>query len=148
MPKVRVNISVPTGSGRRRGWWKQVSGVDRSARGGYCILGDFMDEGMVDLEVGTVLLRCAPEGSVKNGWKAARVLVVQPDGLQVVMGAGADGDGDFDLWKETPALLDTVEQAMSLRPTDTTNPLAGFTVEELREELESRGYQVGMEFLG
>jgi hypothetical protein len=148
MPNVRVYIDIPTASGRRKGWWKHVSGVNRTAKGGYAVSGEFLDEGQVDLPVGAVLVRCSPEGSVKNGWKAARVYIMQPDGLQVVRGDGCDRDGDFDLWKETPALLDTIEQALDLRPQDTSNPLAGFTVEELRAELETRGYQVSMEFLG
>jgi len=142
MSKVRIHIEIPTGSGNRRGWWKKVTGVDRSARGGYAIEGEFMNGGQVDLEVGTVLVRCSPEGSARRGWKATSVRIVQPEGLQVVKGEGCDRDGDFDLWEKTPALLDTIELAMGLRPPDTTNPMAAFTVEELRNELVSRGYQV------
>jgi len=139
---VRIDIEVPTGSGNRKGWVKKVTGVDRSAKGGYAVLGNFMNRGQVDLEVGTVLVRCSPEGSARRGWKAARVMIVQPDGLQTVMGDGCDADGDFDLWEKTPSLLDTIEQARDCRPSDPNNPLSAFTVEELRSELESRGYQV------
>jgi hypothetical protein len=144
MSKVRVNIEIPTGSGRRRGWWKRVSGVNRSAKGGYAIEGDFVNEGWVDLPVGAVLVRCSPEGSVKNGWKAARVHVVQPTGLEIVEGVGSDDDHDFDLWEQTPFLLDCIEQALDLRVPDATNPLSGFSTTDLMEELKRRGVEVGV----
>lgn len=148
MSKVRVNIDIPTSSGRRRGWWKHVSGVNRSARGGYAVEGDFMNEGWADLPVGAVLVRCSPEGSVKNGWKAASVHVVQPTGLEIVKGVGSDADGDFDLREQTPFLLDCIEQALDLRVANTTNPLAQFSTAELMAELGRRGVDVGVAQMG
>lgn len=139
---VRVNIQKPQGSGQRTGWWKEVSGLDRSKRGGWCILGDFVNEGEQDFQVGSVLIRCAPAGSARHGWKATRVYSVTPDGLLVVKGEGCDEDGDFDLHKQTPSLLDTIELAMDSRrvdPDQVDNPLAPFTNEELVAELVRRG---------
>lgn len=67
--KVRFIPSIPTSSGRRRGWLKLVSGIDRSQSGGYAILGEFLSEHEMELPIGGVVVRCSPAGSVKNGYK-------------------------------------------------------------------------------
>jgi hypothetical protein len=66
---VRIIPSIPTASGRRRGWIKLVTGINRQASGGYAIEGDWLAEHEMDLPVGAVVVRCSPAGSVKNGYK-------------------------------------------------------------------------------
>ena len=141
MPKARVQIDIPTASGRRQGWCKLVTGIDRSKRGGWAILGDFLNEGETDLKVGAVIATMAPVGSAKNGGKEVIVEIVQPDGLETVRGEGCASDGYFDLWKKLPTLLDCIEVAMTLRPEGTSgDPFAPFTDEELAAELQRRGH--------
>jgi hypothetical protein len=79
---VRVQISNPSASGRREGWWKQVTAVDPAGTNGYAIHGDFLKEGYHDLPIGAVLVRQAPGGSVKNWTKDGKVFTVTADGIK------------------------------------------------------------------
>lgn len=143
MTTVRVQIDIPTASSRRKGWAKRVTGIDRSKKGGWSILGDFLGEGEADFHVGDVIVTMAPCGSAKYSRKEVIVEIVQPDGLQTVRGVGCGSDGYFDLHKKLPSLLDCIEVAMDLRPEATgADPFAPFTTEELVEELRRRGIEV------
>lgn len=140
---IRVTIEKPTGSGHREGWWKQVSGIDRSKNGGWAITGDFLDGGEQDIPVGAVLVCCDPRGSARHGWKGVSVHLASPTGLELIKGEGCDEYGDFDLRKKLPSLLDCIELAMDLRrPGEEKGPLSAFTNEELLAELARRGIQV------
>jgi len=103
--KIRVAISHAVASGRRTGWAKLVTGVDRTKKGGYAILGGFIDEGEVDLDANSILVRMIPEGSVKHASKEIQVQRVTDAGL-------TDIDGTYNLRTELPSLLDVIEQAM------------------------------------
>ena len=128
----RIDISIPTASGQREGWWKSVDGIDRSAKGGYCIEGSWLNEGEADLDSGTVLVACIPRGSVANGNKAIQVYVVEPDGLE-------PRGGEYDLWTQTPSLLDEIENALNEAVDIEEGPLSAFSNEELLAELRRRG---------
>ena len=73
--KIRFTAKKPKGTGRRVGWIKVVSGVDDSKRGGYAFEGQFLKEGQVELEIGSVLVGSFPVGSARSGshWRAGVV---------------------------------------------------------------------------
>jgi len=140
---LRTTIEKPTGSGRREGWWKRVTGIDRDKSGGWAILGNFLNDGEQDLPVGAVLVCCDPRGSARHSWKGVSVHLATPKGLELIKGEGCDEYGDFNLRKQLPSLLDCIELAMDLRsPNEDDGPLSPFTNEELLAELARRGIQV------
>ena len=82
MPQtVRVIVKKPRGSGRRVGWNKHVTQIDTTKEGGFCFVGDFLDEREVDLEVGSVLVGRVPVGSAKSGFHW-RVGIVTSAGVE------------------------------------------------------------------
>lgn len=78
---VRITANIPTASGRRRGWIKVVTSVDSSKSGGYALQGEFLGERETDIKVGTIVVRCCPCGSVKNGYKEYDFGIVAEDGI-------------------------------------------------------------------
>lgn len=74
MATIRYRPSIDTASGRRKGWCKHVTAVDPEAKDGYGLTGAFLNHGKeYDLPEGSLILYVEPRGSVKNGWKEARV---------------------------------------------------------------------------
>lgn len=78
--KIRLIVRRPTGSGKRVGWNKLVTGVDRTQTGGFAFLGNFLNEKQMDLSSGDVLVGQIPVGSARSGlhW---RVGVVTTNGV-------------------------------------------------------------------
>ena len=72
---VRVKMMKPRGSGRRMGWNKLVTGVDDSQKGGYSLVGEFLEERQYDLATGAVVVGQMPIGSARSGnhWRAGTV---------------------------------------------------------------------------
>jgi hypothetical protein len=65
----RIQIALPTGSGRRTGWIKLVDSVDTAKANGYAFAGRFLRDGWEDLPEGGVLVEQYPTGSAKNAGK-------------------------------------------------------------------------------
>ena len=64
---MRITFHEGSFSGRRKAWYKVCTGVDRKGKGGYAIIGDFIECGkQIDLPLGTVVVGCDPAGSVAN----------------------------------------------------------------------------------
>jgi hypothetical protein len=142
---VRVTIEKPTSSGRREGWWKRVSSINREKNGGWAIDGTFLNNGEQDIPIGAVLVCMDPRGSARHSWKGVSVHLVTPEGLELIKGNGCDEHGDFNLRTQCPSLLDCIELAMDLRrPDEDDSPLAAFTNQELLAELARRGVQVSV----
>ena len=77
---IRIEVETYTTSGGRRGWHKLITGIDRSKKGGFAVEGSFLDEGLQDVEEGSLILQVDPTGSVKNGGKDATLWrIVKPD---------------------------------------------------------------------
>ncbi len=108
VPLVRVRIECAKSSGHRVGWVKQVTGIDKTKRGGYAFEGMFLDDGkLYDLKPGTVLIHTRPAGSVKDnrweGW-AGRL---KSDGTFEPIANG-------DWFKDHLMLRDAVEEALKM----------------------------------
>lgn len=100
---VRIIPHIPTASGRRKGWIKLLSCIDRIREGGYALQGDFLLEREIDVEPGTVLVRCTPQGSVKHSYNEYDWGRVQPDGTIA-------WDGESYTGKTWLSFLDALEQ--------------------------------------
>ena len=78
---IRVRVKKPTGTGRRVGWNRLVTGVDDTKKDGYAFEGHFLDERQIDLALGSVLVSRIPVGSAKSGFHW-RVGVVGTGGVE------------------------------------------------------------------
>ena len=78
---IRVRVKKPTGTGRRVGWNRVITGVDDTKRDGYAFEGSFLDEHQIDLQVGSVLVSRIPVGSARSGYHW-RVGVVGTGGVE------------------------------------------------------------------
>lgn len=77
---ITINIKTEYTSGNRKSWWKLVTGIDSSQRGGYAFEGDFLSEGEHELPQGSLLLHVTHGGSVKNGCQYGNLFTVEADG--------------------------------------------------------------------
>jgi hypothetical protein len=75
-----VTITTEHASGNRKSWWKVVTDIDASQRGGYAFGGDFLQEGEREIPVGSLLLHVTHHGSVKNGYQEGSLYAVEADG--------------------------------------------------------------------
>lgn len=93
---IRIRPKAGTASGRRTGWIKHVTEIDATKTNGYAFGGEFLKSGVeAELPAGAVLLYCDPFGSVKNGWKEARVTKLQADGTEHEILEYTDWRDDF-----------------------------------------------------
>lgn len=95
-----VTIKTEYASGNRKSWWKIVTGIDASQRGGYAFEGDFLQEGERELPIGSLLLHVTHCGSAKNGYQDGALYSV------------ADSDGSL---REIASGLNWREQSVTLR---------------------------------
>ncbi|MBT9258166.1 MAG: hypothetical protein KM310_00205 [Clostridiales bacterium] len=113
------------------GWIKHVTGLDKTKRNGYSILGQFMRHGKDLYIVGGLYLDCGIGGSRRRHRKHYTLFrVVAADKIEILATVGDAPDWAINLW---PA----IEEALASEPAD--NPLAVFTTEELMAELKRRG---------
>jgi len=76
----RISLTAPRASGNRRGFYRVVKHVDQSKKDGFAFDGFFVGESEMDVEIGAVVVRKTPTGSVKNWGVEWAVGVVQEDG--------------------------------------------------------------------
>jgi len=147
--QVRITITKPTGSGRRVGWVKLVTGIDRTQKGGFALQGEFLNEGEQDLPAGAVQVRCSPNGSAKSGDKEYACRNVGGSLL-----SEEDGKWSAGYDQCSPTFLDVVQGKLNvalqiqgaakatLDPAVLDSILDGlkrYTDEQLIAELERRG---------
>jgi hypothetical protein len=141
--KVTVNIKLSYASGSRKSWWKHVTSVDASKKGGYAFEGDFLHEGECEIPIGAVLLEVAPGGSVKNPSSYGQLFSVEKDGSL------SEITSSMDWRKESVSLRKAAEAKFSNRvpessapepalDADVTAQLATYTTEQLAAELLRR----------
>jgi hypothetical protein len=78
--KHTINIQLTHNSGNRKSWWKHITSIDPSQRGGYAFGGDFLQKGENELPTGALLLHVMPCGSAKNGYQEASLFKIGSDG--------------------------------------------------------------------
>lgn len=112
-----VTITVPGPGGRHdprrggKGWAKAVTGIDRSQRGGYAILGDFV-RGTLGVLPGTLILTVGEDRNARGRYNHHCVDLYR---------VGHDGSLD-QLYSEqhgrswVEPTLDVIEQAMAAEP--------------------------------
>lgn len=75
-----VTIKTEYASGNRKSWWKIITDIDASQRGGYAFGGDFLSEGERELPVGSLLLHVTHCGSANRGYQEGTLFAVEADG--------------------------------------------------------------------
>lgn len=92
---IRVKLSTSRASGRRRSWFKRVTGLNKSApQGGYQLIGTFLQaDKMLEIPVGACVIEVKPTGSAKTDGKQAVVYRLDESGLVQVF--EADWKTDF-----------------------------------------------------
>lgn len=81
MADIRITIEASTASGHRKGWWKRITSVDPTKKGGYSLNGEFLRAGENDLPLGAIVVEQYPTGSVKNGTNKGVAYRVEATGL-------------------------------------------------------------------
>lgn len=81
MNTVRVVLEVTLASGGRRGWWKRVTGVDRTKKHGYSLQGEFLREGEHDLPLGSIVVEQYPTGTLNRALTRGTLYRVEAGGL-------------------------------------------------------------------
>ena len=87
MPNNTHRLRLPrlVASGRREGWYKEVTDVDQSKTNGYAFGGRFIPADQeIDLEIGTIIVRNRAKGSGKNHIDAFSWALVPPPGQKLV----------------------------------------------------------------
>jgi hypothetical protein len=107
--KITVTIKTEYASGGRKSWWKHVKSIDSAQRGGYAFDGDFLNEGEVELQEGSLLLHVTNCGSVKNGYQDGALFAVQADGSLREIVAGLN-------WREQSVTLRKAAEAYLAEP--------------------------------
>ncbi|XAI95424.1 hypothetical protein [Microcystis phage Mvi-JY20] len=141
---VRIQITNVRESGHREGWTKQVTTVDRTKQNGYSLIGKFLSNGLHELQVGEVIVRQDPTGSVKHGGKKGSVGFVTREGEIEWTLTDVDWHTQFLLIRDeverlliTSSVLKGVE-CKGYAITEAANPLEGFSTEALQTELARR----------
>ena len=132
----RIEITTPYGSGRRKGWYKLVTGVDTTKSDGYAFAGDSISAGQHDLAVGSVVIAKMPSGSAKHNESIGRVYVVNAGGME-------DVAEDYDWDTQFLALRDAVAEhvgAMSSteNQADKSIDLSSVSIDDLLAEIARR----------
>ena len=132
--KTRVRIKTYHNSGGRTSWTKTLTKIDHSKNNGYAFVGKFLTNyAEYDLEIGTVLISCNPEGSAKSGYKSGHVYVVNETGYQEV----EETKGQVLDWhKNFLSIKDIAEKYLNSRVE--VNPLLQFTDLEIKKEFLRR----------
>ena len=136
-----VTIKTEYASGNRKSWWKAVTSIDSTQRGGYAFDGEFLQEGERELPVGSLLLHVTHCGSVKNGYQDGNLFAVEADGSlrEIVTGLN---------WREQSVTLRKAaedylakqnEQVVEAAEAHVSNVLASLTDAELIAEVRRRG---------
>lgn len=136
-----VTIKTEYASGNRKSWWKVITGIDASQRGGYAFEGEFLQEGERELPVASLLLHVTNHGSVKNGYQDGNLFAVEADGTlrEIVTGLN---------WREQSVTLRkaaedylTAQNAQIVEAAEShvNTVLANLTNDELLAEVRRRG---------
>lgn len=78
--KTKITIEVKGDKRKGKCWSKTVDSIDYTKKGGYMFIGDFLHDGEILLEVGTVILQIETHGSWKYSKQLAFIGIVDDDG--------------------------------------------------------------------
>jgi hypothetical protein len=128
---MRIKIDDYRTSGRRSSWWKHVTNVDTSKSNGYAFDGEFLAaETEYDLPVGSIVIECRPDGSVKNSSKIGYIYEVRQDENELAcISHSYDWRGEFLSFRDLVA--DKINQ-------EPPNPFSDFSNEEILAEAKRR----------
>jgi hypothetical protein len=78
----RVKVTIEIAGDKRKGtcWAKAVTGINLEEKGGFMFSGDFLTDGEIMLEIGTVILQVETRGSWKHHKKLAYIGLVNENG--------------------------------------------------------------------
>ena len=76
-----TKITIEIKGDKRKGkcWSKTVNAIDYSKKGGFMFEGDFLKDGEILVEVGTIILQIETHGSWKNNKQLAFIGIVNND---------------------------------------------------------------------
>ena len=136
-----ATIKTEYASGNRKSWWKLVTSIDATQRGGYAFDGEFLSDGERELPVGALLLHVTHCGSVKNGYQDGNLYAVEADGSLREIVSGLN-------WREQSVTLRKAaedylakqdEQVVEAAEATIPPLLASLTDAELIAEIRRRG---------
>lgn len=136
-----VTIKTEYASGHRKSWWKVVTGIDSTQRGGYAFEGEFLQDGERELPVGSLLLHVTNHGSAKSGYQDGNLYAVEADGSLCELVTGLN-------WREQSVTLRKAaeeylakqnEQIAEAAEAHASTLLTSLTNDELIAEVRRRG---------
>lgn len=136
-----ITIKTEYASGNRKSWWKVVTSIDASQRGGYAFDGEFLQEGERELPVGSLLLHVTHHGSAKNGYQDGNLFSVEADGTLREIATGLN-------WREQSVTLRKAaeeylkaqnEQVVEAAEAHVSTLLTSLTNDDLIAECRRRG---------
>jgi hypothetical protein len=130
-------VSVPSaGDPKRKRWAKQVWGVDPSGSNGWAFHGDMIDPGGVaELDAGVLILTVGETGPKSRPRPIAEVHTLRTGGQWELLFSADGMSWALALRDQVDAHLHTSPPPAGATP---TNPLAGYSDQQLRDELERR----------
>ena len=125
---MKVKIQNQGNKSKGKCYNRTVTSVDVTKTNGYAFTGEFLQDGEHDLEIGTVVLQIEAGGSYRHPETEAVVYRVQKNG-ELVEFARLNYKTQFI------SLRDEIANLLNQKP----NPLAGFTDQQIRDEMLRRG---------
>lgn len=83
--KTKISIEIPGNKKKGKCWAKVINSIDYKKTDGYMFIGDFLKDGEILLEEGTVILYVGFFGSWKNGQQLAGISQVKDGKLQTII---------------------------------------------------------------
>ena len=139
-----VSIELRYTSGSRKSWLKKVDSVDLSKTNGYAFSGNFV-QNEVELSEGNIIIEKYPHGSVKNNYFSWIIYQVKENPtakeIEIDNFDSVESKEHLELLEVFPSkkFISFRNRVHELTHTKRVNPLAGFTIEELKAELLLRG---------
>ena len=134
MNSVIIDIKREYESGNRESWHKAFSAIDRTQSGARAFTGTYLKPGEHRLEVGSLIVHVIPTGSVEHRSEVAVILrVTETQTLEPLT--------ERFQWREQQCSLQDLAETLlgeNAHGQVACHSLAGFSVEELELELQTR----------
>lgn len=139
-----TKIELSYNSGNRKSWWKCVTDIDATQKGGYAFGGDFLAAGEVELPANSLLLHVVPEGSVKNPSHMGQLYRLNEDGSKTLLIVCDWRQQSVTLRKAAEEYLSAYTLVHEAANEFVAAQLTAATVEELLAELRKRNVNVSV----
>lgn len=140
-----TKIEVEYASGNRKSWWKAITNIDPTQKGGYAFNGEFLSAGEAELPAGSLLLQVIPGGSVKNPSQEGQLYRLNDDGTKTLIAFGDWRQQSVTLRKAAEEYLSVNNAVVGEAANEfVAAQLTAATVDELLAELRKRNVNVSV----